>query len=299
MVRAEAAARLRLRLLSAAFRYTWLDVFTDVPCEGNALAVIHGADELDDDAMLALARETKLSETTFVQRPTEQGADYRNRIWTNAGELSFAGHPSLGTAIAVARERGEEVARYVQETRAGLQPVEVRIQGDRTHASMLQEPLWFGAELDPADVLAAAGLEAGDASRDLPPQVVSTGVSQVIAPVADLTTLQRARPEIEALSSLLDQHGALTLYLVAGDLRAGEVRARAFFPAGDGAEDPATGSAAGPLCAYLSVRASVPRLDIVQGIEMGRPSRLSAEMDGDRPRVGGAAVVLVDGTLRL
>jgi len=299
VVRAEAAARLRLRLLSTPFRYTWLDVFTDVPCEGNGLAVVHGADELDDDAMLAFARETKLSETTFVQRPTAQGADYRNRIWTIAGEIPFAGHPSLGTAVAVARERGEETARYVQQTLAGLQPVEVRVERDRAQASMHQEPPCFGLELEPAHVLAAAGLEADDASRELPPQVVSTGVPQIIAPVADVATLRRARPEVEALSSLLAEHAAITLYLVAGELRAGAVRARAFFPAGDGAEDPATGSAAGPLCAYLAERMSVPRIDIAQGVEMGRPSRLSAEMDGDRPRVSGAAVVLVDGTLRI
>ena len=270
-----------------------------MPCEGNGLAVVHGADELDDDAMLAFARETKLSETTFVQRPTAQGADYRNRIWTIAGEIPFAGHPSLGTAVAVARERGEETARYVQQTLAGLQPVEVRVERDRAQASMHQEPPCFGLELEPAHVLAAAGLEADDASRELPPQVVSTGVPQIIAPVADVATLRRARPEVEALSSLLAEHAAITLYLVAGELRAGAVRARAFFPAGDGAEDPATGSAAGPLCAYLAERMSVPRIDIAQGVEMGRPSRLSAEMDGDRPRVSGAAVVLVDGTLRI
>jgi len=270
-----------------------------VPCEGNGLAVVHGADELDDDAMLAFARETKLSETTFVQRPTAHGADYRNRIWTATGEIPFAGHPSLGTAVAVARERGEETARYVQQTGAGLQPVEVRLHRDRARASMHQEPPKFGLELEPAHVLAAAGLEAGDASAALPPQVVSTGIPQVIAPVADLAALQRARPEVEALSSLLTEHGAITLYLVAGEPRAGELRARAFFPAGDGGEDPATGSAAGPLCAYLAQRLSVSRIDIVQGVEMGRPSRLSAEMDGDRPRVSGAAVVLVEGTLRL
>ncbi len=299
MVRAEAAARLRLRLLSAAFRFTWLDVFTDAPCQGNGLAVVHGADALDDDAMRAFARETKLSETTFVQRPTVQGADYRNRIWSILGELPFAGHPSLGTAIAVARERGEETARYVQQTQAGLQPIEVRVDGDRAHGSMHQEPPCFGPVLEPPHVLAAAGLEAGDASPDLPPQVVSTGVAQVIAPVTDLATLRHARPEIEALSSLLAEHDALTLYLVAGDLRSGEIRARAFFPAGDGAEDPGTGSAAGPLCAYLARRLKVSRIDIVQGVEMGRPSRLVAEMDGDRPRVSGAAVVLADGTLRM
>ena len=79
---------------------TWLDVFTDIPLAGNGLAVVHRADGVDDATMLAFARETRYSETTFVQTATEAGADYRNRIWTMPGEISFAGHPSLGTAVA-------------------------------------------------------------------------------------------------------------------------------------------------------------------------------------------------------
>src|SRR6476646_3511453 len=97
--------------------------------------------------MLAFARETRLSETTFVQTATEDGADYRNRIWTMPGEIPFAGHPSLGTAVAVARARGETSARYVQQTAAGHQPVEVQFDGDRrARASMLQEPPQFGEQ---------------------------------------------------------------------------------------------------------------------------------------------------------
>ena len=91
----------------AAHPYTLLDVFTDTPLPGNPLAVVHDADELDPATMLAFARETRLSETTFVQTPTVQGADYRNRIWDQRAELPFAGHPSLGTAVAVARARGD------------------------------------------------------------------------------------------------------------------------------------------------------------------------------------------------
>src|SRR4051794_12977710 len=103
---------------------TWLDVFTDRPLTGNGLAVVHDADGVSDDAMLAFARETRLSETTFVQSATESAADYRNRIWMTQGELPFAGHPSLGTAVAVARARGERSATYTQQTGAGLQPIE-------------------------------------------------------------------------------------------------------------------------------------------------------------------------------
>ena len=81
-------------------------MFTDRPLAGNQLAVVHDADGVDDDTMGAFARETRLSETTFVQSPTKEGADYRNRIWTVAGEVPFAGHPSLGTAVAFAQSQG-------------------------------------------------------------------------------------------------------------------------------------------------------------------------------------------------
>jgi len=148
---------------AGGLRVTWLDVFTSTPLAGNALAVVQDADALDDEAMLRFARETRLSETTFVQAPTRDGADYRNRIWMMSGELPFAGHPSLGTAVAVAHARGEHEARYVQETPAGLQPLEVELAGRHARASMLQEPAVFGVELDPAEALAPLGLQAADA----------------------------------------------------------------------------------------------------------------------------------------
>src|SRR5215212_4068496 len=108
-----------------AHALTWLDVFTDRPLTGNGLAVVHDADGVSDDTMLAFARETHLSETTFVQTATEAGADYRNRMMQ--GELPCAGHSSLGTAVAVARASGERSASYTQQTGAGLQPVEVEL----------------------------------------------------------------------------------------------------------------------------------------------------------------------------
>ena len=114
----------------AGHRLTWLDVFCDGPLRGNPLAVVHDADDLDPGIMLTVARELGLSETTFVQSPTAYGADYRNRIFDLRRELPFAGHPSLGTAAAVARVRGQHHASYVQQTQAGLQPVEVELDGE-------------------------------------------------------------------------------------------------------------------------------------------------------------------------
>jgi trans-2,3-dihydro-3-hydroxyanthranilate isomerase len=285
-----------------AHRYTLLDVFTATPLVGNALAVVHDADELDEPTMLAFARETRLSETTFVQRAHVAGADYRNRIWTVERELPFAGHPSLGTAVAVARAEhgpGPREVRCVQQTGAGLQPIDVRLEGaHRAYAAMLQEPAVHGPELPRAAVMDAIGLTPEHADRALPPQLVGSGLTQLILPLRDLDALARARPDWPALERLLAAHGATVLYAAVCDPAAGRARTRAFVSAAVG-EDPATGSAAGPLCAYLAVRAGCSAVTIEQGIEMGRPSRLEAAMEGERPRVGGDVVVVADGTLQL
>jgi trans-2,3-dihydro-3-hydroxyanthranilate isomerase len=285
-------------------RYTLLDVFTATPLEGNALAVVHDADELDEPTMLALARETRLSETTFVQRAHVAGADYRNRIWTVERELPFAGHPSLGTAVAVARaEHGASSeprsARYVQQTGAGLQPIDVRLHDAHTaHASMLQEPAVYGQELPRWEIVKAIGLTPEHADRALPPQLVGSGLTQLIVPLRDFDALARARPDWAAVRALLSAHGATVLYAAVCDPTNERARARSFVSAAVG-EDPATGSAAGPLCAYLAKRAGTTALTIEQGIEMGRPSRLETAMEGERPRVGGDVVVVVDGALNL
>ena len=282
-----------------AYPLTWLDVFTATPLTGNALAVVHDADGLDDTTMLAFARETRLSETTFVQAATEEGADYRNRIWMTRGELPFAGHPSLGTAVAVAAAAEASHASYVQQTPAGLQRVEVERTGDTAHATMLQEPAVFGAELDPAEVLAAAGLRPRDADPGLPPQVVSTGANQVLAPVR-AGALDELRPDFRALEALLGEHTAVTLFLAVCAPGSERIRARALYvDPGSASEDPATGSAAGPLCAYLHRRTGLEAITIDQGVEMGRPSRLDCAVEGDRVRVGGDAVVLATGTVSL
>ena len=246
--------------------------------------------------MLAFARETRLSETTFVQSSTD--ADYRCRIWMTRGELAFAGHPSLGTAVAVALARGEAGASYVQQTPAGLQPIDVEVLGDRVaRASMLQEPATFGPELDPAAVLAAAGVDPAHADPALPAQVVGTGVPQVLAPVR-AEALASLRPDFPRLEALLGAHGAVTLYLAAVD--AAGARARSLYLEPDGvSEDPATGSAAGPLMAYLHERRGLDELRIEQGVEMGRRSVLDCAFEGDRVRVGGEAVVVARGTVSL
>jgi trans-2,3-dihydro-3-hydroxyanthranilate isomerase len=248
--------------------------------------------------MQAFARETRLSETTFVQAPSTPAADYRNRIFTMMEELPFAGHPSLGTAVAVALDRGEDRASYVQQTPAGLQPVDVEIAGDLAKASMLQEAATFRDPLDPAQIAGVLGLTPDDLHPELPVQAVSTGVFHVMVPARDVSVLGRAAPDLGGLRRMRSTTGGVVAYLFHAE--GGSVRARGFFEnPGAVVEDPATGSAAGPLCAYLDRHAGVREITIAQGCEMGRASRLEARVEDDRVRVGGDAVVVLQGELRL
>ena len=286
-------------------RLTWLDVFTGTPMAGNGLAVVHDADGLEEASMQAFARETRLSETTFVQSAPDASTDYINRIWTLAGEMRFAGHPSLGTAVAVAAAAGGgEPARFVQKTRAGRQPVEVEPagSGDRLwRASMLQEPADFGERVEASPLLAAVGLPPEVAHPALPFQIVSTGTPHVMAPLRTLDALAAIRPDSVALRAVLPPRTVLYLCAVDPDPDAGTARARGVLLDHEGAafEDPATGSAAGPLLAHLHACTGLEHLVISQGVEMGRPSTLRCALDGDRVRVGGDVVVLAQGTVWL
>ncbi len=165
---------------------------------------------------------------------------------------------------------------------------------------MLQEPAEHGAAADPSEVFAAAGLTLADGDPHLPPQVMSTGYRHMLAIVRDDAALVRCKPQLELLEPLLDRHGCGVLALAALDLASNTARVRAFFPAlGSVTEDPATGSAAGALCAYVERRCATAHLSIEQGVAMGRPSSLSAEVEGDRVRVSGDVVILATGELSL
>jgi trans-2,3-dihydro-3-hydroxyanthranilate isomerase len=282
-----------------AHRISWLDVFAERPLAGNGLAVVDDADGVSDETMLALAQEMGLSETTFVQSTDAEGADYRNRIWDPHEELPFAGHPSLGTAVAVARWGGLDEASFVQETQAGLQPIDVRKENGSWRASMLQNEAEFGPELDRDAVMTAVGLRAEDAHPELSPQVVSTGMPHVMAPVAEHAALARALPDYSTIFELSEPHGSVVIYLAWVEPDGKTVRARSFTRTVEMGEDPATGSAAGPLGAYLKERVGTDRLWIRQGEEMGRPSLLEVEMADGRPRVSGGVIPVIDGEVSL
>src|SRR5918992_1189659 len=182
---------------------------------------------------------------------------------------------------AVARARGDEQATYTQQTHAGLQPIEVQAGGDGVyHASMLQEPAEFGPEVDPSDVLGAVGLSEDDRDPELPCQAVSTGAWQLLAPVRNASLLAGLWPDYDRISGLLAPYpGGLCLYVVAVDLASGTARARSY--------------------GALAEREGMRAVTVSQGVEMGRASRLVCELEGDRVRVGGDAVVVADGSVVL
>jgi len=283
-------------------RFIWMDVFAEEQFAGNGLAVVLGADGVDDATMLAYARETGLSETTFVQSASTgaagRGADYRNRIWTISGEIPFAGHPSLGTAVAVAIDRGESEVTFTQETGVGLQEVDVSREGDGGwRASVHQEAAEFGEVFAAARAAALLGIPEDGVDSRYTSQLVSTGLPALLIPVKDLDALAACDPSAEGLAALgLDL--VINVYPFVFDVPSRTVRSRCF--ALDlGFEDPATGSAAGPLVAYLQDILDVDRVVVEQGVEMGRRSVIEARMDAGRPRVSGRVTVVMDGDLTL
>ena len=287
-----------------------LDVFAERPQEGNLLAVILDADGVTDDAMSRLSRRLRLSETSFVQTPTRDGAvagaSYRHRIWSVAGELPFAGHPSIGTVVSVALADGLPGADLVQETPSGLQSLHVEVAADRLsgRATLRQNALVLGEVVNAGPVLRAFGLTSGDAHPELPAQLVSTGLESVVLPLRDIEALGRARMEPVAVRAALEavvgpggDPGRLNCYFVA-QRDATTWRARSLALDISGWEDPATGSAAGPFGGWLVRLGGPSRITILQGVEMGDPSRIDVDVS-DGIVIGGQVLVRAMGTIDL
>jgi trans-2,3-dihydro-3-hydroxyanthranilate isomerase len=277
-----------------------VDVFTPRPLAGNQLCVVPDPAGLDAATMQAIAKEFGFSETTFV---TGSGGDrYAMRIFTPGKELPFAGHPTLGTAFVMVSE-GRVTSPAIQSVTAGEIPVEV--DAGSNWAWMRQLPPVFGAEFADRELVARAiGLTVDDLHPDLPVRTVSTGLPPAIVPVRDLEALRRATSDPGAVADAVAASDAEELYLFA--LTDEGVTAR-MFEAGFGTgEDPATGSAAGPLGAYLAEYglAGMPgTVTIRQGEQVGRPSELHVEVArgerGWQVRVGGGVRVVGRGELDL
>jgi len=278
-----------------SLRYVVADVFTDRPLEGNQLAVFTDAREIDGETMQALALEIGFSETTFVL-PPEQGGTVRIRIFTPKSELPFAGHPCLGTAWVLASSLQRGVIEL--ETMSGIVPVELEREGSgKIVFGRMSQPLPSLEPYPEPDALLQA-LRVDESQ--LPVERYDNGLRHVFVTLGSLEEVAALRPDFSALTEL-----EVMVSCFAGSGAAWKTRV--FAPSDGVPEDPATGSAAGPLVVHLCRHGLVEWgewIEIAQGAEIGRPSTLFARADArdgelERVAVGGHAVVVARGEFRL
>jgi trans-2,3-dihydro-3-hydroxyanthranilate isomerase len=274
------------------FRYVVVDVFTDVPLAGNQLAVFTDARDLTSEEMQSLARETNFSETVFVLPPSDPEADVRIRIFTPAVELPFAGHPTLGTAFVLGGPLSKIVIRL--ETGAGVVPVELEREGPRLVFGRMDQPIpTFEPVADPAPIFAALGV----AGSGLPVERYDLGPGHVYVELGSPEEVAALQPDIGALARATED--AVNCFARDG----ARWKTRMFAPNHGVVEDPATGSAAGPLAIHLARHGRISfgeQIEIKQGAEINRPSTLYAEAHGSveeiqRVVVGGCAVTVARG----
>ncbi|MGH7373165.1 MAG: PhzF family phenazine biosynthesis protein [Candidatus Rokuibacteriota bacterium] len=302
--------------MTREYRFVQVDVFTERVFGGNPLTVVFDAKGLGDGEMQAIAREMNCSETTFLLPPTRPDCAARVRIFTPAREVPFAGHPTIGTAWVLATEKllpGNSLRFNLEE---GIGPIEVTLEGDPVRPSFLwmrHGEARFGPELtNRAGFAGALGLAEADLLAGAPVCTGSTGNTFLYAPLRDRETVDRARLDVPALLAAQGEGPNLGVFVFAPDPnpRAGRVYSRMFAPHTSGIpEDPATGSASGPLGAYLVERRLVAAGDTVeivseQGTRMGRQSfiRIRIGMTGGRIGeilVGGSVVPVIEGRLRV
>lgn len=276
--------------------YTIADVFTNRPLEGNPLAVFTDGEGIDGELMQRTARELNLSETVFVLRAHE-GADARVRIFTPTSELPFAGHPVLGTAFVLGRDSNAPAIRL--ETGAGVIIVSLRRRGDEVVFGEMEQPIPV-SEPPPnqAELVAALGLDRSE----LPIEAYRNGPVHVYVALPDPQAVRALRPNLSALADLGPQLG-FSCFSRDGD----GFKTRMFAPDLGVGEDPATGSAAGPLAVHLARHDWIgygQGIEIHQGAEIGRPSVLYARVEGDDSHlngvfVAGSAVIVAQGEYRL
>jgi trans-2,3-dihydro-3-hydroxyanthranilate isomerase len=298
------------------YRFAQVDVFTDRAFGGNPLAVVFDAAELHDADMQAIASEMNLSETTFLLAPTRPECAARVRIFTPAREIPFAGHPTIGTSwvLATAGRLPAGTTRFLLEE--GIGPVEVELEGDPTRPRFLwmrHGEATFGPALENRAAFATAlGLEDRDLLPGAPIRSGSTGSAFLFVPLRDAATVDRAALDVPRLLAAFGQGPKLGVFVFAPapDPTTGRVYARMFAPHTSGVpEDPATGSASGPLGAYLiehGLVASAPSITIVseQGTKMGRQSFVHIEIAMTAGKitelkVGGGVVPVIEGRIRV
>lgn len=278
-----------------SFRYVIVDVFTDTPLEGNQLAVFTDARDIPEHLLQPLALELGLSETVFVYPPASEG-HARIRIFTPASELPFAGHPTLGTAFVLAQPLQLETIGL--ETGAGVVPVRLEREGPRIVFGRMEQSVPRVELFDEQPLLTALGVERSE----LPVELYDNGMRHVYVALESEDAVAALAPDLNALARL---GATLGFNCFAGSGR--RWKTRTFLPGTGIPEDPATGSAAGPLAVHLARHGRIgwgDEIQIAQGAELGRPSTLYATPFGsdgatERVEVGGSAVVVARGEFRL
>jgi trans-2,3-dihydro-3-hydroxyanthranilate isomerase len=290
-----------------AYRFVTVDVFTRERFGGNQLAVFTDARGLDDATMQSIAREMNYSESTFVLPPKEAGSEASVRIFTPATELPFAGHPTVGTAFVLGAERKKREMRL--DLKIGTLKVTARADNGGKGVAGMEQPLptFRPAGLERSALAQLLGLGADDIHASLPIQFGSAGVEFLYAPLASLDAVRRATLRAEAAAAALPgDHPAVYLFSVEAAEKGNAAHARmlGLLIADSVAEDPATGSAAGPLGAYLvhHGQQAAGTFTIEQGYEMGRPSQIEVTVSGDDKsitsvHVGGGVVRVAEGEL--
>jgi len=282
-----------------------VDVFTLKRFAGNPLAVVTDGDGLSSATMQAIAREMNLAETVFVKRPTNNRALARLRIFTTTRELPFAGHPVVGTWFLLAElgvvPAAEGRVHVLQQTGAGILPVEITFHDGRPmHVTMTQKAAKFlPKRVNRAALAAALGLKPPDFDSKLPVEFVSTGLTNLLVPIARRAALSRIEMNMRALAAIVAPTGTMAYcFVLDGPAHA---FSRGMLPWGI-MEDPATGSASGSFGAYLVQHGRLhpgQTLHITQGVEMGRQSEIQVEVNVERgkivPKVSGSAVRVFEG----
>lgn len=275
--------------------YLVADVFTDTPLEGNPVAVFTDAGDLSSELMQRIAREMNLSETVFVL-PGDDDADARIRIFTPSTELPFAGHPTLGTALILGEPTGRDMITLA--TGSGLVPVRFERADSRITVGRMRQPIPTWEPYEHAGRL----LEAlGVSASQLPVEAYRNGPRHVFVVLSTGQAVAELVPDMTALGRLPD----IGVSCIAGS--GARWKSRMFAPAYGVAEDPATGSAAGPLALHLARHGWIlfgQEIEIHQGAEIGRPSTLHARVEGtgdqvETVEVAGSAVVVANGQLRV
>lgn len=273
------------------------DVFTDTPLEGNQLGIFPDGRGLSDELMLKATREMNFSETVFFEPPEHDGADARVRIFTPGGEIPFAGHPTLGSAWVLCEILGKQTVTL--STGAGPVPVELDMDDDTITFGWMSQPIPDWGSYDRTDELLDA-LGVADVAGDLPVEWYRNGPLNVYVEIAGEDALAALEPDLQKLGRIQVNCSCFTQ-------TPGGWTSRMFAPALGVTDDPATGSAAGPLAVHLARHGRIEfgqEIEIRQGAQVNRPSVLYARADGTpdsirRVLVGGRAVVVAQGTYRL